>query len=201
MELLFDIPFDFMPRLCAGFAATVLGCVLAWASVVDARFRIVPDAAVISGILAWAAAFVFSAICDAVGWQGGRSVFSWMRGIAAGGVGASAVSAFALMLDFLLSHRAGRSALGMGDVKLLFVMGLYCGTAGAFVCLAAACVFAVSYSAVRFARDRVFAMLQARGLIRAPFPAPFDGTFPFVPFLSASLFLLAMAHIIVRGVG
>lgn len=201
MELLFDIPFDFMPRLCAGFAATALGCVLAWASVVDARCRIVPDAAIVSGIFAWAAAFVFSAICDIVGWEEGRSAFSWMRGIAAGAVGAALVSAFALMLEFLLSRRAGRAALGMGDVKLLFVLGLYCGAVGAFVCLAAACVFAVLYSAARFARDRAFAMLQAHGLIRAPFPAPFDGSFPFVPFLSVSFFLLVMAHAIVKGAG
>ena len=191
MDLLFDIPLRFMPPFAAAFALCAFGVVLAWASVVDIRRRIVPGIALIAGVLIWAAAFVLAAAADAAGQGGVRPSVSWARGIAAGCAGAALVAAFSLTLAFLLSRAAGRAALGMGDVKLLFVMGLHCGATGALACLGAACVLAALYCAVRFACDRALAALRSRRPTSGPSPAPFDGTFAFVPFLAVAFALVA----------
>lgn len=75
----------------------------------------------------------------------------------------------------------------MGDVKLLFALGLYGGPALVLACLGAACLLALAYAAARAVLDAVRRRVKPR---RAP--DSFDGTFAFVPFLSAAFCALML---------
>lgn len=186
MELFFDIPLTVLSQPCAMFAGGAFVLVLAWSSIVDIKRRIVPDGAIAVSLAAWALAFgaTFLACGDA-------SV--WRSGVLAGVVGAVVASMFAFSCGWLLSRMRKRAALGFGDVKLLFVFGLYCGAAGTLVCLFTACVLAVFYSCVRFAIDACARLaFERRSSWCTCRVWPFDGTFPFVPFLAVSYIGLSL---------
>lgn len=177
MDVLFDIPLAFMPRPCALCACVALLVALAWAGVVDVRTRMVPRGALVAGAAAWAVSFAASAVAY-------RAAFAWRVALAASVVGAALVAAFALAVDAALSRMTGRAALGMGDTKLLFLMGLHCGAATTLACLWAACALAALYSVARYV------VVGAMRFLRASNAPPFDGTFPFVPFLAVSFVLV-----------
>ena len=160
--------------MCACVALLVA---LVWAGVVDARTRMVPRGALVAGAAAWAVSFAASAVAY-------RAAFSWRAALAASVIGAALVAAFALAVDAVLSRMTGRAALGMGDTKLLFLIGLHCGAVTTLACLCAACVLAAFYSVARYAVVGIMRLLRVSN---APL---FDGTFPFVPFLAASFVLV-----------
>lgn len=110
--------------------------VLAWASVVDVRHRIIPNAAVVAGAAVWCVSVALGAFASA-----GSIVMSIVEGLA--------VSAFALACSLLLDRFTGASSLGGGDVKLLFPIGLFVGVEAGLATLGLACVFAAVYCAAR----------------------------------------------------
>lgn len=81
-------------------------------------------------------------------------------------IGAFGVSAFALGCSLAVSCFRGGEALGAGDVKLLFPIGLFAGFEGGIAALCVACVASLLYCVARFAVGR---------------PAH---DFPFAPFLA-----------------
>lgn len=194
MEASFDIPLCTLPRPWAFVAFCLFSCALVWASAVDIRRRIVPDGVIVAGILIWCVMLVFAAVLSAVGWKSApASSFVGQHGFIAGIGGAVFSSAFALLLDSVLSRVIGKAAIGMGDVKLLFVMGLYVGFLGALSCLFVACVLAMLYSCTRFAFDAALRFVRARCRRQESGLSSFDGTFPFVPFLAAAYVVVVAA--------
>lgn len=190
MDLLFDIPLAIVPRPCATFAIGVFVSVLVWAGVVDARHRIVPGGAIAVSVAAWASALGAALLSH-------QNAFMWRSGVLAGIVGAAVSSGFAFLCGCALSRVRKRTALGLGDVELLFVFGLYCGASGALACLFAACVLAVFYSCVRFAIDACVRFASAHWpSLPLRRTRPFDGTFPFVPFLAASFVLFVFFRLL-----
>lgn len=184
MDVLFDIPLAALPVPCALAAFALAACVFAWAGVVDAARRIVPNAAVLAGVGIWCAVFAAAAASADAG--------PLRRACFAGLAGALAAAGFSGACACVLSRVSGRAALGMGDVKLLFAAGLFLGAAGALVCLGAACALAALYACARFAADALMRGLRSRsGLRGPPARAPFDGTFAFAPFLCASFLAVA----------
>lgn len=127
MDVLFDIPLAALPVPCALAAFALAACVFAWAGVVDAARRIVPNAAVLAGVGIWCAVFAAAAASADAG--------PLRRACFAGLAGALAAAGFSGACACVLSRVSGRAALGMGDVKLLFAAGLFLGAAGALVCL------------------------------------------------------------------
>ncbi|MDO4443035.1 MAG: prepilin peptidase [Slackia sp.] len=191
MNASIDIPLSALPQSCVIAALVFLFCILAWASAVDIKRRIVPGAAIAAGIFLWCAAFVSAMAADAAGWEGALTAsYVWERGFVAGIGGALFATVLVLSVDAVLSHITGRSAIGMGDVELLFVLGLYVGFWGAIACLFIACALAALYSCARFAFDALMRFLRAKGRRPVSELRPFDGTFPFVPFLAAAYVLL-----------
>lgn len=130
--------------------------VLLWASVVDARRRMIPNAAVVALAVLWAV--------------GALTV--WPAGIAAyvtqGLIGGVVTAGVAVLCAFMLSRARGAEALGAGDVKLLFAVGLFTGAYAGMAVLAAACLLACLYA-----------------LIRAAAHAPVSD-FPFAPFIACA---------------
>ncbi|MDO5042093.1 MAG: prepilin peptidase [Slackia sp.] len=189
MELFFDIPLAVLPQSCAMLASAAFVLVLVWSSIVDIKRRIVPGGAIAVLLAVWT--LVFGAAFLACG-----DASVWRSGVLAGAIGAAVASTFAFSCGWLLSRMRKRTALGFGDVKLLFVFGLYCGVAGTLACLFAACVLAAFYSIVRFFVDACVRLVPdcrpLRCLRRIP---PFDGTFPFVPFLATSFLFLAFLRL------
>lgn len=190
MKVLFDIPLAVLPWRCALFAGAALALVLVWASVVDIRRRTVPRGAVAASVFSWAVAFGAMLLSC-------QDVSVWQGGMIASIAGAAVALGFAFLCGRVLSHVRKRTALGFGDVKILFVLGLYCGASGALTCLFTACVLAALYSGIRFLADAcmrfVFERRPTCRLRRIP---PFDGTFPFVPFLAVSFVLFAMPRLL-----
>lgn len=136
--------------------------VLAWASVVDVRRRIIPNAAVVVGIAAWCASVALSVPFAGASFVVGRVVQAFL------------VSGFALACSLVLDRFAGAGSLGGGDVKLLFPMGLFAGVEAGFAVLGLACLLALAWCALRFS---------------AKSPV---STFPFAPFLSCAFVLIIM---------
>lgn len=115
----------------------------------------------------------------------------------AGVAGALIASGFSFLCSWALSCMWKRTALGFGDVRILFVLGLYCGASGALACLFAACVLAVFYSIVRFSADACVRLVPDCRLLRCLRRiSPFDGTFPFVPFLAMSFLLFVLLRLL-----
>lgn len=119
-----------------GIGLLLFAGVLLWASVVDARNRVIPNAAVAAGIAAWCVTVALGAFASA-----GGIVMRLVEGLA--------VSAFALACSLVLDRFTGASSLGGGDVKLLFPMGLFVGAEMGLATLGLACAFSAVYCAMR----------------------------------------------------
>ena len=144
-----------LPDIAVGaFVAAMLA-----ASVVDARRRIIPNACVLAGVGAWAVGAVY--LC-ASGQGSGLDAAVVRLAEAAG------VSLFALLCAALLAKMGKGQTLGMGDVKLLFPMGLFLGFEGGLAALGFACVLSLAYCGLR-------------AVVRSPVL-----NFPFAPFLNAA---------------
>lgn len=183
------------------------------ASVIDVKTRIVPASSLVGAFGAWAAAVlsgVAMGACPFVFSLGSAHPSSWVAESLAGGFLAGGIS---LASALVLERRSGDVALGGGDVKLLFVAGLYLGPSGGLAMLGAACMIALVFQGVRMG-SVVFAWAVRRwglhiGIIRmqearydageCSFAELFRRPFAFVPFLTAALIavlaLLVLANV------
>lgn len=100
--------------------------------------------------------------------------------VAHGLAGAAGLGGGSLLMARLFECACGRASLGGGDVKLLFVLGLYLGVFGGLACLLVACVAAVGLS-ILVPRTRF-----------ANVPGSVSGQIPFAP----ALFLGAVACVL-----
>ena len=112
-------------------ALCALGCILLGLSLVDLETYTIPNGYIIAGIAAWAVSFAFYGV-----------------DLSAMGLG-SLMLAFAgclLALSLVFDKVMGRRSLGGGDVKLVFMVGLFLGLAGSVLNLIVACVVGIVFA-------------------------------------------------------
>ncbi len=194
-----------LPGFVSVFAHVVLFVSLIYAAIVDARTRLIPLISLLAPTLAWICTAVVGVICGQclfVFADRGLAASVWIAEGVAGGV---LTAGFAFACALPLECRSGNRALGGGDVKLLFVIGLFYGPPGGIAVLAAACVFALLWQMVsavvrlivRMRDGRLFAPLCRTGRYRRitghPSLGPCMHTFAFAPFIAvASLLLMCL---------
>lgn len=132
-SFLYICPLFVCERACIVLACAGLACVLAWISIVDVQERIIPHGALLGAVAIWC---MLIACTAAFGSEG-----STFRAAAAGIAGAFALGAGSFATSCVADAFAGRETFGAGDVKLLFVVGLFQARSGArlFSCLLASC--------------------------------------------------------------
>lgn len=131
-------------------ALCVLGCILLGLSLVDLDTFIIPNGFVVAGIVVWVASFAFFGVdmrtigvgMLMLGLTGNPVLAVLIDGL----VGAFAVAGVLLALSFAFDKVVGRQSLGGGDIKLLFVVGLFLGLAASVLNLIVACVVGIVFS-------------------------------------------------------
>ncbi len=149
------------------FACALLGP-LASACVYDLRERRIPNKLTALMAALWCALCVLLLAADPVLVQG-----FMVHGL----VGATVLGGGSLLLAWAFERVRGGASFGGGDVKLLFVLGLYLGVSGGLVCLLVACLAALALAHV-VPRTRF-----------ANVPGSVPGQIPFAP----ALFIGALA--------
>lgn len=131
-------------------ALCVLGCILLGLSLVDLDTFIIPNGFVVAGIVVWVASFAFFGVDMRTIGVGmlmlGLTVNPVLAVLIDGLVGAFAVAGVLLALSFAFDKVVGRQSLGGGDIKLLFVVGLFLGLAASVLNLIVACVVGIVFS-------------------------------------------------------
>lgn len=118
----------------------LLGAVLLCLSLTDLDSRIIPNSCIAAGIFVWLAYVAALFIVDSQ-----HAPFALTSGL----IGAFAVGAGVLLLSLLMDKLLGRSSLGGGDIKLLFMVGLYLGGYASLINLIFACVLGALFAVVR----------------------------------------------------
>lgn len=143
----------------------VLGCLLLGLSLVDLDSMIIPNGFIIAAIVVWVAmmAAQWAAGTLASGPQGclgtlwldalgGNALAACIADALAGALG---VALLVLVVGVVFSKVAGKSGMGMGDVKLFFVVGLYLGLGCSFINMFLSCVIGLLFALVA-GKDRQF---------------------------------------------
>ena len=115
--------------------AWILACVLLACSFADLEGYIIPDRFIMVGIVLFIASEFFCA--DPL-----------TRAID-GALGGFAVVGVLLLFVLWMEKRMGREAMGGGDLKLLFLTGLFFGWLANLLCLVLACVIGIVFALVR----------------------------------------------------
>lgn len=135
-------------------AYAALVTVLLGAALVDLDTFTIPNGFVIAGALIWVASVWFMRP-PFDGTFGVGSLFvplvgaGWLAVALDGLAGAVAVAGGILVFSLVFDAVTGRASLGGGDVKLLFVVGLFLGLAGSLLNLLVACVLGLAFAVVR----------------------------------------------------
>lgn len=145
----YDVSFEAMRYL-------VLICILMGLSLVDLDKYIIPDRFIICGIIWWAVTVPLMAE-------------PWKLQVMDGLLGAFIIAGAMLVLSLIFDKVTGKESLGGGDVKLLFMAGLYIGLLTGLFNLILACIVGIIF---------VVAMKQKR--------------IPFGPAISVAVFISIM---------
>lgn len=121
----FDVTFTALRYL-------VLLCILMALSLVDLEKYEIPDRFIIAGIVWWAATMPLMDI----------SIKTQLKD---GLIGAFAIAGSMLVLSLIFDRVTGKESLGGGDIKLLFMTGLYLGLFAGLFSLIAACVIGIIF--------------------------------------------------------
>ncbi len=140
-------------------AYAALACVLCGVTLVDLDSYTIPNGFVIAGVVVWVLSVWFMQVPN-VGFGPG-TLFAGALGygfaavLVDGLVGAFAVGGGLLLFSLLFDKLTGRQSLGGGDVKLLFVVGLFLGLLGGLLNLLLSCVLGLVFAFVQaFLRHR-----------------------------------------------
>lgn len=131
-------------------ALCVLGCILMGLSLVDLESYTIPNGFIVAGIVTWLVTFAFFGVnLETVGL--GTLAATWVSSptlavLADGLVGAFAVSGFLFALALVFDKVVGRQSLGGGDVKLVFMVGLFLGLACSVLNLIVSCVVGIGFA-------------------------------------------------------
>ncbi len=117
------------------FTCVLLGS-LASATVFDLRERRIPNSLVLFMIVGWLMLMMGTGVIAGEGAKAGELLGKGLQGALLLGGGS-------LLLAVVYERMRGQASLGGGDVKLLFVLGLYLGFAKGSLCVLFACLSAV----------------------------------------------------------
>ncbi|MEG1830958.1 MAG: prepilin peptidase [Raoultibacter sp.] len=128
----------------------VLACLLLAVALVDLDTMTIPNGFVVAGIIVWAAsawwvptqAAAFSVGSLFAGWLGG----GWLAVVADGLAGALGVGGFMLAASLVFDRVLGKQSLGGGDIKLLFMVGLFLGAALSVFNLLVSCLLGLVFA-------------------------------------------------------
>lgn len=139
------------------FALCALGCVLLGLSLVDLDTFTIPNGFVLAGVVIWMASFAFYDVDVRVIGLGtlmlGLVGSPALAVLADGLSGAFVIASVLLALSLAFEKAVGRQSLGGGDIKLLFLVGLFLGVAASALNLVVACVMGIVFAlATRRAR-------------------------------------------------
>lgn len=114
--------------------AMILYCILLALSLIDLDSFTIPDRFILAAIVLWA---LFLPLIH-------EPISSQLKsGLSGGAILAVSVLIISMIMDKIL----GRESMGGGDIKLLFVMGLYLGLAGGLLALILACLIGLIFIA------------------------------------------------------
>ncbi|MGN0073075.1 MAG: prepilin peptidase [Coriobacteriales bacterium] len=163
-------------------ALCALGCLLLGLSLVDLDSYIIPNGFIIAGIVLWVLSVAFYGL-PAHG-TGLGSLFAGLLPsplaavVADGLAGAFGIACALLLFSIAFEALTGKVGLGGGDLKLIFMAGLYLGLAASVLNLLVACVLGLLF-------NLLWAGAHPQGDPQAPVPR----AFPFGPAISAAVWL------------
>jgi leader peptidase (prepilin peptidase) / N-methyltransferase len=114
----------------------LFACILLAASFADLEGYIIPDRFIISGIVVYAGCLIYDSS-------------AWLDGLAGGVI----VAGGTLIVVLIFEKVKGVEAMGGGDIKLLFVTGLFLGLAANVLCLILACLIGIIFGLAESARS------------------------------------------------
>ncbi len=120
--------------------AGLLACVLLACAFADLEGYIIPDRFIMVGIVLFIGSLFF----------GPNRLSRLLSGL----VGGFGVAGALLLLVLLMEKRTGRDLMGGGDIKLLFVTGLFLGGPLNLLCLILACLFGIVAGALTAKKDK-----------------------------------------------
>ena len=141
------LKFDLTPYLVI---ALFFVCILYMITLTDLQERIIPNRCVIAAILVRILYFFVTG-------EGNFKAFLWL--LAKGLL----VSVPVLLLTLLVEAVLNKEALGGGDIKLLFVLGMYLGLGNSLFMLLVACILGIIGAAITMKQE------EAEGSIAIPF--------------------------------
>lgn len=134
-------------------AYLVLVCILMAVALVDLDTFTIPNGFVLAGCVLWLVTIWFVPAPRVDAFSVGSLFAGWVHpggAVALDGiVGAVGVAGGVLLLSLVFDMVTKRSSLGGGDVKLLFMVGLFLGLAGSMLNLLVACVVGLAFAVVR----------------------------------------------------
>lgn len=134
-------------------AYLVLVCILMAVALVDLDTFTIPNGFVLAGCVLWLVTIWFMPAPRVDAFSVGSLFAGWVHpggAVALDGiVGAVGVAGGVLLLSLVFDMVTKRSSLGGGDVKLLFMVGLFLGLAGSMLNLLVACVVGLAFAVVR----------------------------------------------------
>ncbi len=157
MALLFALLFWQYGASVQTLAYWALACILCGAALVDLDTYTIPNGFIVAGFVVWLASVWF--VLPVSGGVGGTFVAQLGSGflpvLVDGLLGAVLVGGGILLFSLLFDKATGRTSLGGGDVKLLFMIGLFLGGIGSLFNLLLSCVLGLVLAFVWwFSRSR-----------------------------------------------
>lgn len=139
-------------------ALMALCCLLLGLSLVDLDSMIIPNGFIIAGIVVWVALIAAQWACGQLACGANGSLGSLLLGIFGGNAllasivdglgGAFVIAVLVLIVCAVFGKVAGKQGMGMGDVKLYFVVTLYLGFACGLLNLFLSCVIGLVFALV-----------------------------------------------------
>lgn len=108
--------------------------VLLYASSIDINSYRIPNKSIITGLIIWLITLPFTA-------GKGGEYSGIIEAIFTGIIGAAAISGSMLLLSLAFDRLSGKESMGGGDLKLLFLTGLYLGLEVGLFSLILSCIF------------------------------------------------------------
>ena len=131
-------------------AYLVLVCILMAVALVDLDTFIIPNGFVVAGCVLWLVSIWFMPAPRVDAFSVGSLFSGWVHpggAVALDGiVGAAVVAGGVLVLSVAFDKVTKRRSLGGGDVKLLFMVGLFLGLAGSMLNLLMACLMGLAFA-------------------------------------------------------
>ena len=148
-------------------------------SVVDAKTRRIPNACILVGIAIWLLALAL------------EPDTSRITLLISGLLGLVALVTVSLFCAELVKRFSGKEALGMGDVKLYGLAGLYLGLLPGFECMFLSCLFGLAFAGIQNLVQRFRGKARSTQSGAAPGSAT-PNTFPFGPAVSLAFFIMLL---------